>query len=149
MESSTILNDFSFLIGEAGTKGHFFYNQIGNFDKNNEFQINLQNIKGDNYLKNHKLSDNSKLIKNDDLLTSNIDINWNFENSRLNTSFKIFEDLSRDSSDRYQYIFPDYNFQRNIKISNEYNGTFDFYSYGYNKNYDTKNRGNNNIFFSS
>ena len=137
LESSTILNDFSFLIGEAGTKGHFFYNQIGKFDKNNEFQINLQNIKGDNYLKNHKLSDNSKLIKNDDLLTSNIDINWNFENSRLNTSFKIFEDLSRDSSDRYQYIFPDYNFQRNIKISNEYNGTFDFYSYGYNKNYDT------------
>ena len=60
-----------------------FYNQIGKFDKNNEFQINLQNIKGDNYLKNHKLSDNSKLIKNDDLLISNIDINWNFENQDL------------------------------------------------------------------
>ena len=30
LKNSNILSDFSFLIGEAGTKGHFFYNQIGN-----------------------------------------------------------------------------------------------------------------------
>ena len=29
LKNSNILSDFSFLIGDAGTKGHFFYNQIG------------------------------------------------------------------------------------------------------------------------
>ena len=29
LKDSKILSDFSFMVGEAGTKGHFFYNQIG------------------------------------------------------------------------------------------------------------------------
>ena len=29
LKNSKINSDFSFLIGETGTKGHFFYNQIG------------------------------------------------------------------------------------------------------------------------
>ena len=32
LENSKILTDFSFLIGNEGTKGHFFYNQIGKFN---------------------------------------------------------------------------------------------------------------------
>ena len=40
----------------------------------------------------------------------------------LNTSFKIFEDLSRNYHDRYQYIFPDFNFKKYIEIPEKYNG---------------------------
>ena len=36
-------------------------------------------LKGDNYLKNHKLSKTSSLIENDNLLLSNFDINWNLK----------------------------------------------------------------------
>ena len=60
-----------------------------------------------------------------------------FYNSKLNTSFKIYEDLSRNYHDRYQYIFPDFNFSKNINIPENYNGKFNFNSYGYNKNYNT------------
>ena len=52
-------------------------------------------------------------------------------------SFKVFEDLSRNYHDRYQYIFPDFSFRKNIGIPDNYNGSFSFNSYGYNKNYDT------------
>ena len=31
-------------MGEAGSKGHFFYNQIGELKKNLNFEINLQNV---------------------------------------------------------------------------------------------------------
>ena len=31
-------------------------------------KLNLQNVKGDNYLKNHKLIEHSPLIENDNLL---------------------------------------------------------------------------------
>ena len=136
-ENANILSDFSFLIGKAGTKGHLFYKQSGKINNITDFELNFQNVKGDNYLKTHNLIETSELIKNDSLLISNFDLNFNFDNASLDTSFKIFEDLSRDTKDRYQYIFPDFNFTRNIDLPDNYNGNFNFNSYGYNKLYDT------------
>ncbi len=137
LKDSKILSDFSFLVGDAGTKGHFFYNQIGNINNNLNYQINLQNVNGDNYLKKHNLKENSILIKDDNLLLSNLDLNWELNDASLSTSFKIFEDLSRGHRDRYQYIFPDYNFSKDVKIPNNYHGKFNFNSSGYNSYHDT------------
>ena len=137
LKNSEILSDFSFLIGDAGTKGHFFYNQIGKINENLNFELNLQSVEGDNYLKKHKLIETSNLINDDNLLVSNLDLDWTFTDSSLNTSLRVFEDLSRNYNDRYQYVFPDFNFIKNIKIPDNYNGKFTFNSYGYNKHYDT------------
>ncbi len=137
LKNSNVLSDFSFLIGDAGTKGHFFYNQVGNLNDNLDFELNLQSVEGDNYLKNYKLIETSNLIKNDNLLISNLDLNWKFEDASLDTSLKIFEDLSRNYSDRYQYVFPNFKFSKIIEIPKKYNGKFTFNSYGYNKLYDT------------
>ena len=137
LKNSNILSDFSFLIGEAGSNGHFFYNQIGELNGGVNFEINLQDVKGDNYLKNYKLSETSSLIKDENLLLSNLNLNWSFSDATLNTSFKVFEDLSRNYHDRYQYIFPDFNFMKNISIPENYQGSFSYNSYGYNKNYNT------------
>ena len=137
LQSSKVNSDFSFLIGSAGTKGHLFYNQVGDINSNINFELNLQNVKGDNYLKTHKLIDTSSLISSDSLLVSNLDINWIFKDSSLSTSFKLYEDLSRNYHDRYQYIFPNFNFVKKIEIPDSYNGNFNFNSYGFNKLYDT------------
>ena len=137
LERSQIKSDFSVMIGQLGTKSHFFFNQIGKHNEYTNYELNFQTVKGDNYLKNHNLKESSDLIKDENLLLSNIDINWKLEESSLNTSFKIYEDLSRNYHDRYQYIFPDFSFKRNLKIPEKYFGRFNFYSYGYNKNYNT------------
>ena len=137
LERSQIKSDFSVMIGKLGTKSHFFLNQIGKYNEYTDYEINFQTVKGDNYLKNHNLKESSDLIKDENLLLSNFDINWKLEESSLNTSFKIYEDLSRNYHDRYQYIFPDFSFKRNLKIPEKYFGRFNFYSYGYNKNYNT------------
>ncbi len=137
LENSNILTDFSFLIGNEGTKGHFFYNQVGKFNGKTNYELNLNDVKGDNYLKKHKLIGTSSLIENDSLLLSNFNINWDFNNSNLFTSFKMYQDLTRGYSDRYQYIYPDFRFVKRIDIPENYNGKFDFSSYGFNKNYNT------------
>ena len=137
LQNSNIISDFSFLIGDAGTKGHLFYNQNGNINNNTKFEINLQNVEGDNFLKNHNLSKTSKLINDDDLLLSNINLDWTFNDSNLSSSFKVYEDLTRNYHDRFQFIFPDFNFIKNIEIPESYNGKFSFNTYGFNKNYDT------------
>ncbi len=137
LQNSRILSDVSFLIGDAGTKGHLFYKQSGKLNNITDFNVNLQNVKGDNYLKTHKLIETSSLITSDSVLLSNLDLDWNLENADLSTSFKIYEDLSRNYHDRYQYIFPDFNFSKNIMIPENYNGKFYFNTYGYNKHYNT------------
>ena len=67
LQNSNILSDFSFLVGNEGTKGHFFFNQIGSMSKNANYEINLQDVKGDNYLKSHKLINTSTLIIEEEL----------------------------------------------------------------------------------
>ena len=114
-KKSKILSDFGFLIGEAGTKGDLFYNIVGGFDNNKSYELNLEGVKGDNYLKNHSLKDNSLLIDNENKLLSNLDIDWDFEDSQLSTSFKIYEDLSRGDHNRYQYVSK-FVFIKNIDI---------------------------------
>ena len=137
LRNSKILSDFSFLVGKEGTKSHFFYNQIGSISENINYDLNIQDVKGDNYLKSHKLMSTSSLIKDENLLVSNFDLNWQFTDSKLYTSFKVFEDLSRNYHDRYQYIFPEFNFSKNLNIPKSYYGSFNFDSYGYNKHYET------------
>ena len=137
LERSQIKSDFSVMIGQLGTKSHFFFNQIGKHNEYTNYELNFQTVKGDNYLKNHNLKESSDLIKDENLLLSNIDINWKLEESSLDTSFKIYEDLSRNYHDRYQFIFPDFSFKKNLRIPEKYFGRFDFYSYGYSKNYNT------------
>ena len=64
----------------------------------------------------------------------------------------MYEDLSKKSSDKYQYIFPDFNFRKNIDLDKAYNGHFNFSSSGFQKIYNTNNYEtliNNNFNFES
>ena len=56
----------------------FFIIKLVKLNNNLNYELNLQDVKGDNYLKNHKLIETSSLIKNDNLLLSNFDLNWEF-----------------------------------------------------------------------
>ena len=47
-----ILTVILVLVGETGTKGHFFFNQIGKINSTTDYEFNLESAKGDNYLKN-------------------------------------------------------------------------------------------------
>ena len=138
LENSSFITDLSLNIDKDGTNTHAFIRQEGKINKNIDFELNLQNVTNDNYLKIHNLSDTSSLISNESLLTSGLNLNWNLdEDADFYTSFKIYEDLSKKDNDRYQYIFPDFNFYKNIKIDKNYKGTFKFISSGFQKNYDT------------
>ena len=137
LNNSNIITDFSFLIGNEGTKSHFFYNQVGKLNSNFNYSINLQDVKGDNYLKRYQLGLTSPIITSESVLSSNLNFSWDWEDAELDTSIIIYEDLSKNNHDRFQYIFPDFSFRKIIDIPDNYNGAFTFFSSGYNKNYNT------------
>ena len=137
-QNSDLVADFSFNNDKNNSNTHFFGEIFGKIDEKTEYEINIQNVSNDNYLKIHDIKDYTKIISSDSTLKSYLTIDREIDkDTNLKTSTIIYEDLSKIDSDRYQFIFPDFNFNKQINIDENYNGQFDFLSSGFQKVYDT------------
>ena len=121
-----------YVSNKENTKGHFFYDFNKDY-KNDifdeiEFNIQLEQVSDETYLKAYKIE--SPIINNTSNLTNSVNINFVNENASLNTNLDIYEDLSKEDSDKYEYV-PNFSLS---KIINENNA---LYSKGYYKNYNT------------
>ncbi len=134
----SILNKSRLLLKADKTKGTHFFTK-SNFDidvsffENSKIDIDIQQVSQDNYLKTHKLK--SPLINSETVLNSKIEFEGSNENLDLNLFTEVYEDLSKETSDRYEYIFPSYNLTRYLESSLQ--GELSFSSSGSNKLYDT------------
>jgi len=158
-EKSELISDFSFNQDEKNTNTHAFIDLKGDFNDKSSYSFQFQNVTNDNYLKIH----NFKSISDTNLLMANINpstLSSFFSiNNQINddTSFsstvRMYEDLTVSSdNDKYQYIFPEFNFSKIINLDDNYDGNFNFSSSGYQKNYNTniyEAQLNNNFNFSS
>ena len=137
-ENSNLISDFSFNNDGKNTNTHLFAKINGDLSSKTKFNFKYQDVTNDNYLKIHNLSNSSPIIENESLLTTQLDITKNIdESTNLDTSFTVFEDLSKKESDRFQYILPSFTYIKNLTIPDNYNGNFKFTSSGFQKNYDT------------
>ena len=132
------MNKSRFLIEPDKTDGtHFFakshFTTDIDFFENSKVDINIQQVSQDNYLKTHKPE--SPLINNNTVLNSKISFDGNSENLDFNIYSEIYEDLSKNDSDRYEYIYPSYSLKRYLETSLD--GELSFTSSGNNKLYDT------------
>ena len=101
------------------------------FNKSN-LNFFIERVNKDTYLKifDSTLASDSIKPKNLDLLNSGFDFFLENNNYSLSGGANIFEDLTKNRNDRYQYVFPYYNFSKNIKSFNF--GFLDFNSKGNN-----------------
>ena len=118
---------------ESNNRSHLFINSkvdlgLENFLKSN-LEINLNNVSNDTYLKKFKLP--SPVLTYGNTLKSNITMDLAHDNYDFLTSIEMYETLSGDSSDRYQYVLPRYDFSKNFGI-NDVSGSFNFGSTGSN-----------------
>ena len=136
-ENSNLIADFS-LNKEENTNTHFFAELDGSIDDKTEYKIQVQNVTNDNYLKIHKIQEHTELIKNDSTLTSYISMDKQIDDeTTLDISATLYEDLSKGDTDKYQYVLPNFTFKKNINIDESYNGNFRFLSSGFQKVFDT------------
>ncbi|MDA8537970.1 organic solvent tolerance protein, partial [Candidatus Pelagibacter bacterium] len=121
------------------SKSHFFSRSKSNlnFDSFEESDITMeiQQSSNDTYLKTYKLK--SPLIKDESLLHSFVEFNGAKENSNLNITTEVFEDLTKSQSDRYEYILPSFNFIKNIYPEDTKLGYFSFEAKGFQKQNNT------------
>ncbi len=126
------------LIQSGKTQGtHFFaksnFDTNFNFFENSKIDLSIQQVSEDNYLKLNKLK--SPLITNETVLNSKFEFEGNNNDLDLNISTEVYEDLAKETSDRYEYIFPSYSLTKYLENSLE--GELSFTSSGNSKLYDT------------
>ena len=130
--SSHIIDLSQYISNGENTKGHMFYNLNTNYENDNfdevEFNIQLEQVSDETYLKAYKIE--SPIINNTSNLTNSLSINLFSENKSISTNLDIYEDLSKQDSDKYEYV-PNFSFSRVLNKNNT------FYSKAYYKNYNT------------
>ena len=121
-----------FVSNDKSSKGHLFYNFKKDYESENfneiELDIKLEQVSDDTYLKAYKIE--SPIINNTSNLINSINLNLYDENRTISTNLNVYEDLSKKSSDRYEYV-PNFSFSKII------NDNYIFRSSGYYKNYNT------------
>tara|TARA_B100001540_G_scaffold316791_1_gene347613 strand:- start:385 stop:2766 length:2382 start_codon:yes stop_codon:yes gene_type:complete len=134
-KNSNFISDFSYNKNN-NTKSHFFSNFQGKLKNNYNFEINVEKVTNDKYLKINAIE--SPIITNQSKLYSYLSFQNNNDDYFLNASLGAYEDLGKSKDDRYEYIYPEFNFYKDFGgINKNSKGNFIFTSDGYNKNYNT------------
>ena len=150
-KNSSLIVDFGYTDGyesslsnKKNSISHLFANfnadlALENFSNSNLF-LSIKKISNDTYLKvfDGNIFKSDIIPKDNNLLESEAKLILNNDDFSLTTGFKSFENLTLLSSDRYQFIFPYYNFDKQI-FKNYDKGSINFYSSGSNELNNTNN----------
>ncbi len=137
-KNSKHIVDLSLKAKNSTSKTHFFSNSLTKLNMDtfdiSEIEMNLEATSEDNYLKTHNIK--SSINNNQSLLNSFLIFRGSSRDMDLETKIEAYEDLTKDnSSDKYEYIFPSYEFSKRLKSN--YNGNYEIISKGNYKNYNT------------
>tara|TARA_B100001564_G_scaffold86000_1_gene69786 strand:+ start:3986 stop:6361 length:2376 start_codon:yes stop_codon:yes gene_type:complete len=138
-KNGNYINDFSLFKNKNNLDGHFFHKLNKNLDTKkfdtSSIEIKIQQTSNDTYLKANKLV--SPTINNYDLLENSINLILSNEQSLIETDFIVFENLNKSNNDKYEYVYPKFNFERKLNNNTKLKGDFIFQSNNYVHKFDT------------
>ena len=108
-----------------------------NFDyfEDSNLKVKIEKTSNDTYLRAQKI--NSDIITNNSILENSINLNLYSNDLFVEADFKIYEDLNKNKSDRYEFILPQLKLRKDIENRTSLNGNFTFNSDNLIKNYNT------------
>ena len=133
-KNSDLILDFSVYGDGNSTKNHFFAD-LSSKNQNKTLDFHIERVSNDSYLKSQNI--NSPIISDYSSLNSYFTYRSDNDNSSLNISFEVYEDLNKNKSDRFEYVLPNFQYERRLYTNSEINGEVDFSSRGYKKMYET------------
>ena len=147
--NSDFISDFSFNKKDK-TNGHFFSSLKGDFE-NSFYEMKIETVSNNDYLKKYQIK--SPLIKNYSTLNSRFMIETISDDSTFSSSIDIIEDLAKQDSDKYEYIFPNFEYTKEAYLDYGIFETISFKSSGnyhkYNTNVDEVDLINDLVFKSN
>jgi len=138
--NSSSISDFGiFTEKNKDTKNHFFYNldKTLNFDyfDDTNLKFKIEKTSNDTYLRAQKI--NSKIINNNSVLENSLNLNMYSDKLFVETDLKVFEDLNKNKSDRYEFILPSIKLVKEVENKTNLEGKFSLKSDNVIKNYQT------------
>ena len=133
-KDSNLLLDFSVNKSNDDTKNHFFADLSSN-KQNQILNLHVESVSNDTYLKKSNIT--SSIINDNSTLHSYMNYNSFNEDSSFDISFEVFENLSKQKTDRYEYIFPNFSYEKYLYNDRDMNGDLTFNARGFQKNYNT------------
>ena len=133
-KDSDFLLDFSVNIDNENTNNHFIADLASN-KQNQTLNLHLETVSNDTYLKKNNIT--SPIINDNSSLHSYIDYYSFTEDSSFDVSFEVFENLDKQKTDRYEYIFPNFSYEKYLYNDSNVNGDLTFNARGFQKNYNT------------
>ena len=108
---------------------------LKSFNSSN-LNISLERVTNDYYLKifDQNIQNNNLKPEDPNILKNNVNLFLDHESYKFETGFSIYENLQKTNSDRYQYILPFYDLDREFK-KKYLGGDINFSSSGKNKNH--------------
>ena len=138
-KNSSHMVDLSYFSKEFyNSKNHFFYEYQKdlNLDRfESDLNVKLQSTSNDNYLRVEDIK--SEINNNNSVLTNNVKLNLSSETTDIGIEIKSFEDLNKKESDRFEFIFPQFNFSKRLKNPSKIDGNFLFKSNNQIREYNT------------
>ena len=153
-EKSSHIFDFSFfndgsenLTDSKKRKNHFFSNSTFNYDvkkfDDTTVEVNIETTSNDTFLKTYKVK--SPLIESETLLNSYVNVEMSNQNTYIKASVESYVDLAQNKRERYEYVYPNIEFTKDINLDPSYNGTLTFDSNAYHKKYSVNSHDSTNI----
>ena len=104
-----------------------------------KLDLKIERVNNDTYLKVFQNNLSSSIMPEDNnLMVNKLDYILDHNDYNFSAGFQIYEKLGTKHSDRYQYVFPKYDFSRNLDFD-KLTGSLNFYSSGSNNLKDTNN----------
>ncbi len=148
-ENLSLISDFSYN-KKGSSNSHFFATLFSNFE-DSFYEMKIETVSNKDYLKQYQIK--SPLINNYSTLNSSFVVETEDDNSSFSSSIDIFEDLTKPDSDKYEYIFPNFEFSKETYLDSNIFETLNYKSSGnyrkYNTNVDELDLVNDVIFTSS
>ena len=115
-----------------GSRSHIFANLDLDLDNDSNFSVEVERVTNSEYFRTQDI--NTSLVDSSETnLTNKINYKYNKNNTSLNISSTVYEDL-RKTADRYEFILPNVLFGKTFFT--EKTGTFNLTSEALYKNYD-------------
>ncbi len=125
--------------GEQSSKSHLFSNTKFIFNENffseSSLEVNIETVSNDTYLKMY--DPKSSLIKNNNTMHSFLNFSGYSSDASLSLDIESYEDLSVKGNDRYQFIYPNISFNKDLKNIFDLPGELTFSSNIFQKQFET------------
>ncbi len=132
-ENSELVTDISYN-KKNNSNSHFFTKFIKDIS-DTFYEMRIETVSNKDYLKKYQI--NSPLINNYSVLNSSFSYEKYMDEYSFSTSVNVIEDLSKDDSDKYEYILPNYEFSKDTILSNGLFNRLSFKSSGNYRKYQT------------